>query len=391
MRHHLLLAAVPLLATAATPPGTAAISLTSDSETRWVPFTLTPGNQIRFALSINGQPAVAVLDTGVTATVVSRRFATAARLKVSARGQASAIGGAVAIGWAPTRSIAFGGLMRQGGGVTVTTLPANATGDAEPVDILVGQDLINAFAVDIDYEDMRFRLLKSGRLPFRGNAAPLSIARDRNVYVSAVTINGKTLAPMVVDTGDGSSITFSQEAFRASRMPPMPMTTTIAYGIAGPIVTDLAIVPELQIGRLAVPETEIRVERRGGFSQSIGMAGRIGSGFLQHYRVLLDPGAGHMVLGPTSMSYTPPVRSTSGLLVASGAGRLEVLHVMRGSPAEAAGWRGGETICAVDGQPIPALYHGTAASSWAVGQPGRIVTLSLCNGGSRQLKLQRFY
>jgi len=27
-----------------------------------------------------------------------------------------------------------------------------------------------------------------------------------------------------------------------------------------------------------------------------GAAGRIGSGFLRHYRVLLDPGAGHMIL-----------------------------------------------------------------------------------------------
>ena len=42
--------------------------LVSDSEARWVPFTLTGGNQIRFIATVDGRPVGAILDTGVDAS-----------------------------------------------------------------------------------------------------------------------------------------------------------------------------------------------------------------------------------------------------------------------------------------------------------------------------------
>lgn len=389
MKRLSILTAIALIGAA--PPTTAISTLAGDSEARWVSFDLTPGNQIRFTMTINDLPVVAVLDTGVSASVISRQFAAKARMKVQPRGIARAIGGTVPIGWAPARSIIIGGMTRQGGGIGVTALPAAATGGTQPVDVLVGHDLIAAYAIEIDYEAMQFRLLKSGRLLFRGVSAPLRIAPTQNVYVTEITLGGRRLAPMVVDTGDGSSITLSQDAFRAARIGGVPTTTTIAYGLAGPMVSDLAILPSVAIGKLTANDVELRIERRGGFSHMIGAAGRIGSGFLQHYRVLMDPGAGHIVFGTTRTTGTPPLRSTSGILVANEKDRLRVLHVMRGSPAEASGWRPGELICSIDGAPIPLDYNGSAISSWSVGKPGRTLSLGGCDGIARQLTLSRFY
>lgn len=390
MKRLAILAALALIG-AAPPPSTALSTLTADSEARWVSFDLTPGNQIRFIMTINNRPAVAVLDTGVSASVISRSFANAGRMKVQPRGMARAIGGAVPIGWTSVNSITVGGMVRIGGGIGVTTLPAAATGGALPVDVLVGHDLIDAYAIEIDYEAMRFRLLKSGRLPFRGVSAPLRIAPGQNVYVTEITLGGRRLAPMVVDTGDGSSITLSQDAYRAARITGVQSTTTIAYGLAGPMISDLAILPNVTVGKLFASDVELRVERRGGFSQAIGAAGRIGSGFLQRYRVLLDARAGHIVFAPTTRTGTPPLRSTSGILLTSEKDRLRVLHVMRGSPAEAGNWRAGDMICSIDGTPVPANYNSHAISNWSVGVPGRIVALGGCDGNERRLTLSRFY
>ncbi len=372
-------------------PGTGVAVLASDAEARWVPFDLTPGNQIRFVMAINGNPAIAVLDTGVSASVMSRTYAASAKLKVQPRGSANAIGGNVAIGWTATRTIAFGGLARQGGGISVTDLPATATGSDQPVDVLVGHDLVDAYALDIDYAAMRFRLLPSGRLPFRGAGAPLSVSADQNVYVTELTIAGRKLQPIVVDTGDGSSITLSQEAWAATRIAPLPMTTTIAYGLGGPQVTQLAIVPAIAIGRMQAREVEVRIEPRGGFSQTIGAAGRIGSGLLQHFRVLLDPTAGHLVFGTSDNADLSPLRSTSGILTRTERDRLRVLHVMHGSPAEATGWRSGEMICTIDGAGIASDYENSGIAGWSVDAPGRSVALGLCDGGVRQLTLRQFY
>lgn len=380
------------VAAAPAPPAEApAIALDAAAEQQWVPFDLTPGNQIRFRMTLNGQPVTAVLDTGVSTSVLGSHYAKANALAVSAGGRADAVGGSVEVGRVSTTTLAIGGLVRRGGTLAVAPLPAAATGSATAVDVLVGRDLTASFALDIDYAQRRFRLLPSGRMPFRGVSAPLSIAPARQVYVSAVSLGGTRLRPMIVDTGDGSAITLSRTGWTNARTAARAVTSTISYGLAGAVVSDLAVVPIVSVGDLIARNVEVRVEPAGGFSEVVGVAGRIGSGFLQNYRVLLDPAAGHMLLAPGEGTAQPPMRSTSGLLVGLAGDRLKVLHVMRGGPAAAAGWRAGDMICTIDGKAVPADYGTSPLSTWATGTPGRKVALGLCDGPVRHLTLRGFY
>ncbi|MCP3736452.1 aspartyl protease family protein [Sphingomonas sp. RP10(2022)] len=389
----LALAATTLHAQGAPREGVA--TLAADAEARWVPFDLTPGNQIRFTLTLDDKPVTAILDTGVSYSVLARASAAVDPARVRADGQATAIGGgasgAVPVGWLATRRLTIGGLTRTGGGVTVADLPALATGSARAVDMLVGRDVTGGHALDIDYANHRFRLLPSGRLPFVGAIAPLAISPARRVYESAVTVGRARLAPMIVDTGDGSALTLSAASAKTGGIARLPTTTTVSFGLAGETVSTLAILPALTLGRQAIRDVEVRIEPAGGFSETIGVAGRIGSGLLQNYRVLLDPGAGRMVLKPAAGGSAAPLRSTSGLLVGLERDRLKVLHVMRGGPAATAGWQAGDTICRIDGQPIAADYPTSALARWAIGTPGTSVRLGMCDGTIRTLTLARFY
>jgi hypothetical protein len=385
----LLMLAAPAHAMLAQPVA-ATTTLAPDAEARWVPFKLTAGNQIRFRMTLNGQPVIALLDTGVSFSVLARQYVEAQHLPVRAGGEAQAVGGMVAIGWADTSILTIGGLTRTGGGLSVAQLPALATGSVEAVDLLVGRDLIGHMALDIDFARDRFRLLPTGRMPFAGATAPLTISADHHVYVTRMTLGSRTLQPVIVDTGDGSMVTVTAAEWRAANVG-TPSTTAIAFGLAGPIVTWVAVVPELRLGTLRARAVEVRVEPPGGFSDTIGVAGRIGTGFFQRYRVLLDPAAGHLVLSPGPDADKPPLRSTSGLLLGLSKDRLRVLHVMRGGPAEAAGWKRGETICRVDGQPIGPDYASSPLASWLIGAPGRTVSLGLCDGTVRALTLRSFY
>lgn len=370
-------------------------TLAPDAEARWVAFDLTPGNQIRFTLTLDGRSVTAILDTGVSYSVLARKSAAVDPTRVIANGQATAIGGAtggtVAIGWQSTRRLTIGGLTRAGGGVTVADLPALATGSARAVDMLVGRDVTGGHALDIDYANRRFRLIPSGRLPFVGALAPLAISAGRRVYESSATIGDRRVAPMIVDTGDGSAMTLSQAAAKRARVDTLPSTTTISFGLAGETVSTLAILPAVTLGQQIIRNVEARVEPASGFSETIGVAGRIGSGLLQNYRVLLDPAAGRMVLKPGTAADTPPLRSTSGLLVGLEGDRLKVLHVMRGGPAAATGWQAGDTICRIDGQAVAPDYPATPLARWAIGAPGTRVALGLCDGTTRTLTLARFY
>jgi hypothetical protein len=383
-------AALLLPSPAAVTPPQAVLAL--DAASPWVPFDLTPGNQLRFRMAVNGRAATAILDTGVSYTVTSRAFAAALGLKPVALGQAQAIGGTVSLGWAAVEQLSLGGLTRAGGRVAVADLSGIATGTPTPVEVLVGADLLAAHALDIDYDQKRFRLLPSGRLPFRGTSVPLAIARGSGVFVSELSVGARRLRPVIVDTGDGSAVTIASEAWTTVRPPAAKETTAYAVGLGGPIETELLVLPTVKLGALTARNVEVRVERGGGFSNATGTAGRIGSALLQRYRVLLDPAARRMVLSPGRTADREPLRSTSGLLVSYEQTALRVLHVMRHSPAATGGWKAGERICTIDGTKLPPDYLTSHLAAWPAGTPGRTVTLGLCDGGGdRMLTLARFY
>lgn len=365
--------------------------LAPDAELRWVSFALTPGNQIVFSATLDGSPVTAILDTGASHSVLSRDYATKTARKIEQRGRIAAIGGAVAVGWTRVRSVSFGGVVQTGGGLSVVALPGNVTGHGQAIDMLVGRDMLDRYALDLDYVGRRFRLLPSGRLPFTGVRAPLRVGQALAAYITQITIAGRRLRPIIVDTGDGTALTLARSAWRTLPFTRQPMMTTqLAYGVGGAVIADIGTLPELLLGDQSASDVQVWVEQTGGFSDIAHSAGRIGSGLLQRYRVLLDPSAGHMVLAQNGASNTLP-RSTSGLQLALSANELRVLHVMRGSPAAAGGWRVGDRICAVDGVAIVSDPAAAARSPWPFARPGTIVALKLCDGETRKLTLRQFY
>ncbi len=366
------------------------VVLAPDAESQWVPFELTPSNQIQFRMTVDGRAVTAILDTGCSASLIARRWATDAGLKVTRGNNWLGTGGLVAVDQTIGRTLAIGGLTRSGGKLGVVDLPTTLTGSAQPLDMVIGSDLLRRYALDIDFANRRFRLIPSGRLPFPGQTAPLEIARDQ-LYISEMTVNGTRLRPMIVDTGDGRTIAMSNEAWRSLAASPDASTTTLSYSVTGPVVTDLAVLPAIRVGESMMDDVEVMIEPGRGFSAQMGAAGRIGLGYLQRYRVLLDPGAGRMVMAGGDDLNQPRLRSTSGLLFLPASDRLRVVHVMRGSPAAGMGWKAGEDICSVDGQIVTADYASRPIASWSADRPGRVVRLGVCGGSERQLRLERFY
>lgn len=378
-------ALVALACIGTTPPDPPPPISASEIEGAWTSFTLGPANQIRIPVQIGGERVVALLDTGVSVTVITPALAERLRLRASANGQVEALGGSVGVGWASGPRIVLAGTPRSIGRVAIAALdPLAAPGDA-PVEMLAGADLLAGVAIDIDYPARRLRLLPSGRLPFVGTRLPLNRMAGSAALWSEVTLGRTRIRRMLVDTGDGGALTLTAAHWAATR-PAVPLTTSISWGLTGPVVNGLAVTGNARLGPLRTGEIEVRVERDDGFSARVGANGRIGGGLLSRWRVLLDPGAGLMLVSATGTMPPAPVRSTSGLLVLPRDGALDVVHVMRGSPAEANGWTAGARICTVDGRPAAERDTG-----WTAGAPGTKVTLGLCDGEPRELVLARFY
>lgn len=367
--------------------------LAADAEARWVPFTLTSANHLRFAMTIDGVAAQALLDTGLNHSAVSREFARRAKLTIDTKDAAAgiALGGAIRVDWAPTKTVAFGALNRKGGRVAVIDLPkllASASGDAE---VLVGTDLIAPNAIDIDFANRRFRLLPSGRMPFAGTRVPMTLQAGSGLYLTEATLGKRRVRPLLVDTGDGGSLSVARSQWRAAAVKGARVTSTIAFGAGGVVDAGLTVTDKVTLGGVPTGPIELRIEGDGGFTKQVRVAGRIGTGLLLRYRVLLDPAAGQMVVMPNPTAPPAPLKSTSGLLLGYDRARLRVLHVMSGGPGAKAGWKTDELICAVDGKPVSLTPDGGVDVRWGTDAPGRVVKLTLCDGAERSLTLANFY
>lgn len=367
--------------------------LAADAEARWVPFTLTAANHLRFAMTIDGVAAQALLDTGLNHSAVSREFARRAKLTVDTQDAAAgvALGGAIRVDWAATKTVAFGAFSRSGGRVAVIDLPkllASASGDAE---VLVGTDLIARHAIDIDFANRRFRLLPSGRMPFAGTRVPMSLQAGSGLYLTEATLGKHRVRPLLVDTGDGGSLSVARSQWRAAGLKGARVTSTIAFGAGGVVDAGMTVTDKVALGGVPTGPIELRIEGDGGFTKQVRVAGRVGTGLLLRYRVLLDPVAGQMVVTPNPSAPPPPLKSTSGLLLGYDRARLRVLHVMSGGPAAKAGWKADELICAVDGKPVSLTPDGGVDVRWGTDTPGRVVKLTLCDGAERSLTLANFY
>jgi len=387
-----LLLAMLLLAPAA--HAQTVLAADAAAEARWIPFTLTAANHIRFEMTVDGTPAVALLDTGLNRTAVSKDFARRAKLAADARKptQGVALGGTIAVEWAGTRSVTMGALTRTGGSVMVLELPRLLAAASGKADMLVGSDLIAGHALDIDFAGKRFRLLPGGSRPFEGRHAPLTVQPGTGLYLTEAMLGTRRVRPLLIDSGDGGALTVTRTTWRAARVRTAGVTSTTAFGAGGAAVdAGLAITDAVRLGDAPTGPIEVRIEPDGGFARQARVVGRVGNGLLLRYRVLLDPTAGRMILRPNADAPAPPLRSTSGLLMGYDRNRLRVLHVMAGSPAARTGWKANDLICAVDGQPVTMTADGGIDVRWGADTPGRIVALTLCDGSERRLTLAHFY
>lgn len=381
---------LPVLAAAQVPvPQSAATSrLAPDAEARWVDFELTRYNQIRFTVEIGGRTAQAILDTGLSDSVIGSDFAATAGIVPGGPARATAIGGDVTVAWAAAPTIRFGAVERSGGRIGILPAQSEARFGA---DVLIGADILGCCALDLDFERRRFRILPSGQMPFTGHRAPLTLRARSAIYTTSVTLAGKRLAPIVIDTGDGASLTLGAAQWASLGYRGSAVTTTIGWGVGGATVTDTAILPSLELAGLPAREIEVRIEPPRGFLDRIGVAGRLGMGTLSRYRVLLDPKAGQMVLAPGPASDAPAIRSTSGLLLEFTGTALRIVHAMRGSPARAAGLRDGDLLCTVDGVAVAEQVDAQGLVAWTAGAPGRTLRIGLCDGRATPLTLSHFY
>lgn len=355
-----------------------------DAGSGWIDFE-PKSDIVIIPVVLNGHPTKAMIDTGFDHVVVSKAYADAHHLPLTPWAKSESVGGPTQLYTTPSVTLDVGAIRTtKPGAVTVMDLSRlNAVGLAD-VEVIIGLPILGIFEWQVDQDHHRFRLLSSGSIPIP-DGIPIRVGPNNSRLVTDVSINGQSVSPTMIDTGNDSAVSISPAI--AERTGFKPQTDIGSVGVGGMVVQPLGRLTDFTLGAYRVSGAYATVEQANWWGSNEIQAS-IGMGVLRAYNMTVDLTAGRMLLEPRMPPLKPAYRSTSGIQGYTRNGRLSVAHVMSQSPAAAGKLKPGDEICAIDQK---AISKELVEDYFAHAAPGTKHLLTLCDGTSRAITLRSFY
>jgi C-terminal processing protease CtpA/Prc len=114
------------------------------------------------------------------------------------------------------------------------------------------------------------------------------------------------------------------------------------------------------------------------------VAGNVGAGVLKRFNVTFDYGHQRIIFEPNVNTARPDTCDRAGMWLNRASDGFEVVDVVAGGPAEAAGVKVGYRIAAIDGTPAEKVSLPVVRERFRNGPVGTAVTLTMLAGGERR-------
>lgn len=345
-----------------------------------VPFQ-THSGKIFAPVRINGTPVEAILDSGASASGIDRAFAAQLGVRGGRRFRINGLQGSAGGAWAEGVSVSVAGRSIPEPRVGVLDLSGFARAFQRPVEAVLGRDLFDRFVVEVDHLGKTMALHDRQDFTPPAGARLVRLTAIRDLMTAPVTIEGSLPFQAVVDLGNDSPLILSPGPARALRLLDGRPSSTVAMGGYG----------ELSAGRivtartLGLAGTDFRDVPIQIASRSIGFDANLGLPILSRFHNWFDFGGARMFLAPTLGPAAFFHKDRTGMNGYIENGRLKIIHVARGGPAEAGGWRAGDQVIAIDGQPPERANYSLSDEA------GRTVEFTMADGTKRRLVLADYY
>ena len=368
------------------PPGTTAAPV------RWIatngrielPFHYRRGH-VWVSLSVNGAPpAEFILDTGAFNTCLDRGYAQTIGLNAEGEYGAEGVGGYDTFGFTPIRTMRWTGT--NGAGVEVRDLRAGvialqgALSSAEwgRTAGLLGYDVLSRFTVDIDFDREVITLTDPARYKHQGPGTPIPFTLNGNIPTVEMAINGSCKGTYIVDVGNATVLTVGAEQVMKCGLLTLKHKEVQHWvgGIGGAFRETVCRVDSVQLGpfKFEEPVVGLATHHRGG-AGSLDVQGNIGTTVLERFRCTFDYARGTLWLEPGARYAQREAFTRSGLWFTRWAGVVIVYGVVRGSPAEEAGFKVEDVLRSVNGRPIEKWTPEELDRVLRDGKPGTVVKL----------------
>lgn len=358
----------------------------------WTTFDFYRERSIFLPAVVNGQPAQVLLDSGAGLTTVDAAFARKLGIQPTSSLTVQAAGGSTEAKLAKGVDITAAGLHLKNVTVLILDLSAIATQLGRPLPMILGREVFETTLVDIDFPGHRIAFHDPKAFTPPADLTSLALTSSEHAQRRLdISLEGRPAIAADFDLGNMGAVSVSSAyAKEAGLLAGRPTTDTLAGGVGGVNVHDVAVLRSVKLGPIELHDVPALFNRSE--AQAPRQGANVGMAVFSRFRLITDYPHARLLLGADTAAAAAPFRKDRAGLPAMFAGdRLKVAMVSKGGPAEAAGWKAGEEVIAVDGEPISPAFLSGPHAKWASGPAGQVVTFTLFDGSKRQLTLKDYF
>jgi hypothetical protein len=262
--------------------------------------------------------------------------------------------------------------------------------------VILGREAFDALVVDLDYPRSRVAFHAAESFAYDGPGRSVALFPWKNGKKTLeASVEGLPPARFEIDTGSAMTLDlfahFAEDNhLLAGRA---PVSAKQGGGVGGTFVSALATLRSLTLAGYRfenVPAAFPSVSDGAFATEEI--AGNLGSGVLSRFRAIFDYSRARLHLEPGPDWDTRPfAKDRLGLTGALRDGVIEVTFVAPHSPAEKSGWRPGQRIAALAGEPVTAATWRAALRRLAESPAGTEIVLTDGEGAARKLVAAEYY
>lgn len=341
---------------------------------------LIQADKIFAPVSVNGVAVDAILDSGSTISTLDAGFANSLSLRTRGRFSGRGVSGRVSGAWTTGVSFEIAGQALRPARVGVIDYSALSRQLGRPVQAVLGRDLFDAFVTDLDFAARTLALhRREGFVPAAG-ARLVALTAQGGRLTAPISVEGGAPIQALVDLGNDLPLILSPGPDSRKLLRDRPTSTALIGGYGSAAVGQVATARDVAFAGAQIAAVPVTVAPR-----SIGFAANLGLPLLRRFRLQLDFAGARMWLTPQAgaPAFYKDLTGLNGFVDGE---VLRILHVARGGPAERAGFKAGDLVAAIDGQPAS-----LANASLAEAAKGRTLDFTLTNGAHRRLVLAEYY
>lgn len=354
------------------------------------PFT---GTRIYIPAKVNGRHVEVLLDSGADTTVLDKSFAESIGREMLGSNIVTGSGGEMDAGYARDVVIEIRNMKLDIPSVAVIDLAEISNRIGIPLPVILGRDVFLQSIVDIDPSGPTIAFHDPATFTPPAAATMVPLEPLGTLRVVPVSIEGLPEAPMIFDLGNGGYMSLGPDYWQKHNLLEGRRSSTRSSGaIGGEQINRVATLKAIRFAGVTFRDVPAEFDSPNVETDSDREAGNVGMPLLRRFRMMIDFPNNRMFVIPLRDRIDEPFpRERAGLRVVQDGNRLVVRHVSVGSPAEAAGWKEGDSIVAIDGQKIGPDFPSSQLSLWAMRPAGTTVTLTMADGAVRKLILADYF